>query len=62
MLFLAHELYYNKYGTFLGNCERDREMLRLKEKTESIWSYVWLERERFTNKFYNPTQTQEVIE
>jgi len=37
-------------------------MLKLKQKTESIWTYIYLERERFTNKFYNPLQTKEVVE
>ena len=59
---MATEVYGGKYGTFLGNCERDREQLKLEERTESIWTYVLLERERFTNKFYSPTTTQDVIE
>lgn len=30
----------SEYGTFLGNCEADREMLELPRKTVSLWSYV----------------------
>lgn len=30
LLFLAEEVYLNKYGTFLGNCERDRDNLQVK--------------------------------
>jgi hypothetical protein len=38
LLFIANEVQTNKYGTFLGNCERDRERLKLSEHTESIWT------------------------
>jgi len=37
-------------------------MLKLREKTESMWTYVLLERERFTNKFFSPQNTQDIIE
>lgn len=53
LLFIADELHTHKYGTFLGNCERERELLKLKDKTESMWTYILLEQHRFINKFYN---------
>jgi hypothetical protein len=63
LIFLADELYANKYGTFIGNCERDRhQMLKVVENTESIWTYVMLEKPRFTNKYYNPEATKDIIE
>ena len=37
-------------------------MLNLKFKTESIWTYILLERERFTNKYYCPEHTKGVID
>ena len=42
LIFLAEEVYSCKYGTFLGNCERDRDNLKLDSKTESIWTYIYL--------------------
>jgi hypothetical protein len=54
---LSQEVYTHKFGTFLGNCERDREVLKLRERTESIWTYILLEKERFTNKLYSPKNT-----
>ena len=57
LLFIADELYSHKYGTFLGNCERERELLKLRDKTESMWTYILLEQDRFTNKFYNKIST-----
>ncbi|KAK6644545.1 hypothetical protein RUM43_000812 [Polyplax serrata] len=32
--------YSSQFGTFLGNCEADRERLKLSEKTTSLWSYL----------------------
>lgn len=61
LLYIAEELYNHKYGTFLGNCELDREQLKV-NLTESMWTYVMLERRRFTNKFYNPVATRDIIE
>ena len=57
LLFLADEIHTNKYGTFLGNCERDRDSLNLTENTESIWTQVYLDKDRFINKFYNSKST-----
>ena len=40
LLFLADHVYSCLFGNFLGNCERERNDLGVKEKTISIWSYV----------------------
>ena len=61
LLFIAQEMYCHKYGTFLGNCERERHLYHLSEKTESMWTYVLMEKLRFTNKFYSPENTNEII-
>jgi hypothetical protein len=52
--FIAEEAYNNKYGTFVGNCERQKVALGLYEKSESMWTYILTEKERFKNKFYSP--------
>ncbi|KAK7605354.1 hypothetical protein V9T40_007212 [Parthenolecanium corni] len=41
LLYLLFEhSYASEYGTFLGNCEADRDMLELPQKTVSLWSYI----------------------
>ena len=40
LLFLCREIYSNKYGTFLFNCEKDLNLHKAKETTVSIWSDV----------------------
>lgn len=52
LLFIAQQMYTGKFGTFLGNNEREREQMKLSSRTTSIWTVVLMERERFTNKSY----------
>ena len=61
LLYIAQEINSQKYGTFLGNNEAEREKWGVQHKTESMWTYVWLEKGRFTNKFYCPENTQNSI-
>lgn len=35
------------------NCEKEREALKLKERTQSIWSFVEEFKDRFTNPIYS---------
>lgn len=39
-------------GTFLTNCESDREFLELSQKTVSLWSH--LSKPHFMEKYLNP--------
>ena len=32
------------------------------DNTESIWTYIMLEKARFTNRYYNPVATRDIIE
>ena len=36
--------------------------MKIKDNTESVWTYVMLEKVRFTNKYYNPVATRDIIE
>lgn len=36
--------------------------MKLNDNTESMWTYVMLEKARFTNRYYNPTATRDIIE
>lgn len=45
-----------QFGTFLGNCERERMNLRLSEKTYSLWGYMWQNVNDFVNPLYNETK------
>lgn len=47
-------LYNCKYGTFLYDCEREREINNVKEKTHSFWTEINLHPQKYTNLFYLP--------
>lgn len=53
LIFIADHLYSGLFGNFLGNSEKERKsVLLVEEKTQSIWSYVLENRERFSNTRY----------
>jgi myotubularin-related protein 9 len=37
---LFDNLYASEYGTFLGNCERERAHMQLSFRTYSLWSFI----------------------
>ncbi|XP_062841786.1 myotubularin-related protein 6 isoform X2 [Trichomycterus rosablanca] len=42
-----------QFGNFLGNSQRQREELQLKERTYSLWAYLISEQKNFMNPVYN---------
>ncbi|XP_067945477.1 myotubularin-related protein 6-like isoform X2 [Watersipora subatra] len=52
LLTLHDHLYSCQFGTFLGNCEKDRLDLRLSEKTYSLWGYIANNITDFINPLY----------
>ncbi|KAM4595189.1 myotubularin-related protein 7b isoform 1-T1 [Fundulus diaphanus] len=45
-------VYSCQYGTFLGNCEKERRDLRLRERSHSVWPQLWKDRSQYTNPLY----------
>ena len=57
-------VYSCHFGTFLCDSDREREELRLKETTESFWTYVNERQKQFkiySNVFYDPSTDPPVI-
>jgi myotubularin-related protein 1/2 len=54
LVFLGDHVHSCLFGTFLGNYEKMRAELEVKEKTVSIWSYVFEFKEEFLNHQYTP--------
>lgn len=52
LLELHDHVYSCQFGTFIGNCEKDRIDLRLREKTYSLWSEIRSKFNDFINPFY----------
>lgn len=49
-----------QFGNFLGNCQKEREELKLKEKTYSLWPFLLSEQKKYQNPLYNPDFSPEL--
>ncbi|KAG5285763.1 hypothetical protein AALO_G00007180 [Alosa alosa] len=47
-----------QYGNFLGNCQKERRDLRLRERTHSVWPVLWEQRAEFLNPLYRDDHSQ----
>ena len=61
LLFIAKELNRGRFGTFLGNNQRDRKALKVRDMTESIWTYILIHKDKFTNKHYDAEHSQKIF-
>lgn len=53
-LFAIHDHVYScQYGTFIGNCEREREEFDVKNTTYSLWAKLDTEKEEYLNPLYH---------
>ncbi|XP_063622716.1 myotubularin-related protein 6 [Cydia splendana] len=50
-----------QYGTFVGNCQKDRRDLRLSERTFSLWGYMANHLNEYKNPLYNPKAHPDVL-
>uniref|UniRef100_A0A672PZL1 Myotubularin-related protein 6-like n=1 Tax=Sinocyclocheilus grahami TaxID=75366 RepID=A0A672PZL1_SINGR len=44
-----------QFGNFLGNSQRQREVLQLKERTYSLWAHLLSEKQNYMNPVYSPS-------
>nr|XP_042140895.1 myotubularin-related protein 6 isoform X3 [Peromyscus maniculatus bairdii] len=44
-----------QFGNFLGNCQKEREELKLKERTYSLWSFLLDDKQKYLNPLYSST-------
>lgn len=58
LLTLHDHVYSCQFGTFIGNCEKDRLDLRLSERTYSLWGYM----AHHMREYLNPLYKQERID
>ncbi|XP_036107646.1 myotubularin-related protein 6 isoform X2 [Molossus molossus] len=42
-----------QFGNFLGNCQKEREELKLKEKTYSLWPFLLDDQTKYLNPLYS---------
>lgn len=54
-LIIIHDHIYScQFGTFIGNCEKERNELNLAERTYSLWGYLDAHKDEYDNPFYIP--------
>ncbi|XP_025086594.1 myotubularin-related protein 6-like isoform X2 [Pomacea canaliculata] len=52
LLTIFDHAYSCQFGTFIGNCEKDRLDLRLSERTYSLWGYIHRHVREYVNPLY----------
>jgi hypothetical protein len=58
---LTHFAFAGRFGTFMGNCVKDRALINLSSKTTSIWTYIFENLDQYTNPYYQAGQDDPVI-
>ncbi|XP_014211423.1 myotubularin-related protein 6 [Copidosoma floridanum] len=48
-----------QYGTFIGNCEKDRQFYKVSDRTYSLWGYISQHINEFINPLYSNKQSKE---
>ncbi|CAG9782479.1 unnamed protein product [Diatraea saccharalis] len=61
LLTLHEHAHACQYGTFVGNCQKDRRDLRLSERTFSLWGYMANHLNEYKNPLYNPKAHPDVL-
>lgn len=61
LLTLQDHAHACQYGTFVGNCQKDRRDLRLSERTFSLWGYMANHLNEYKNPLYNPKAYPDVL-
>uniref|UniRef100_A0A8C2WFM2 Myotubularin related protein 7a n=1 Tax=Cyclopterus lumpus TaxID=8103 RepID=A0A8C2WFM2_CYCLU len=58
LITIHSHVYSCQYGNFIGNNQRERVELRLRERTHSLWSYLWKNQTDYINPLYRPDHSQ----
>ena len=53
-LIAIHDHVYScQFGTFIGNCQRERQELKLSEKTYSLWGFLTNSADEYVNPLFD---------
>ncbi|XP_049557265.1 myotubularin-related protein 6 isoform X4 [Orcinus orca] len=55
LLQIHEHIHSCQFGNFIGNCQKEREELKLKEKTYSLWPFLLDDQEKYFNPLYSST-------
>ncbi|XP_017868151.1 PREDICTED: myotubularin-related protein 6 isoform X3 [Drosophila arizonae] len=60
LLILHDHVHSCQFGTFVGNCEKDRLDLKLAERTFSLWGYMSNHLNEYINPLYKPNVDESI--
>lgn len=61
LLILHDHVMSCQFGTFIGNCEKDRIDLKLSEKTFALWGYMANHINEYINPLYRPGDAEDML-
>ena len=61
MITIQEHTYSCQYGTLIGNCDKQRKELNLRERTHSLWGYLVTHNDEFVNPLYDRNSQSQII-
>ena len=61
LLTILEHLFSCRFGTFLGDCERERLESQIPQRTDSLWDYLLARRSHYLNQLYAPSTTTYLV-
>jgi len=61
LITIQEHTYSCQYGTLIGNCDKQRKELNLRERTHSLWGYLVTHNDEFVNPLYDRNSQSQII-
>uniref|UniRef100_A0A4W2DJM3 Myotubularin related protein 6 n=1 Tax=Bos indicus x Bos taurus TaxID=30522 RepID=A0A4W2DJM3_BOBOX len=61
LLQIHEHIHSCQFGNFIGNCQKEREELKLKEKTYSLWPFLLDDQKKYLNPLYSSQSQKSAV-
>nr|XP_032625949.1 myotubularin-related protein 7-like [Chelonoidis abingdonii] len=58
LIHIQHHIYSCQFGNFLCNSQKERQELKIQERTYSLWAHLWKNRANYMNPLYREDHNQ----
>ncbi|KAI5211238.1 myotubularin-related protein 7 isoform X1 [Manis pentadactyla] len=58
LIHIQHHIYSCQFGNFLCNSQKERQELKIQERTYSLWAYLWKNRANYVNPLFRADHSQ----
>ncbi|XP_032018290.1 myotubularin-related protein 7 isoform X1 [Hylobates moloch] len=58
LIHIQHHIYSCQFGNFLGNSQKERQELKIQERTYSLWAHLWKNRADYLNPLFRADHSQ----